>query len=193
MTVKGRNNMKTIRLSHPSIFERVILFKNLFMKSEFTDVTLPQKLGNYLFHSRIEKDNPYKSFGTGIYVKSGKKYFVKIWKGRQKDFKYYSLMNEYFISKALNRRSLRRKNLFIYVPNVVEYFHTDEMFAVVFKYIEGKTLSKYPYSTQGKFLSKVLLNLGDLSKKILKEDRKNIKKTTAIDYILTFHAFIVLA
>ena len=110
--------MKTFFASIALILNKIIYKKTL---------SLPKNLAGYELIKKITKKDDVKNFWLGIYIKKGKKYFIKIWQGKLKDLNYYSMLNEYRICQKMKR-----------VPKAIDLITEGDATVAIFEYLEGK-------------------------------------------------------
>ncbi|MBI2012271.1 hypothetical protein HYS91_05920 [Candidatus Daviesbacteria bacterium] len=118
-----------------------------------------KKIGPYLLYKKINKENGFNNYFVGIYKKGNKKYFIKTWRGRMKDYHYQALVNELIANKDLHNKLLKGK---VRTPGIVEYFSALDSLSVVYEYIEGKTLFSFPLIRQTKVVSYIIKYLHEL-------------------------------
>lgn len=161
-----------------------------------SNTVLPKKVDKYQLDYEIKKVNPYKNYLIGVYKYKNTKYFIKIWMGRKKSFQYYSLLNEYFTGKTFYKiisRENKTKHEKILIPQVLEYFESENSLSVVFEYIDGKILSSFPLDYQAMIIAKVFKFLSEVTKKIKRSEREALAKRDFIFYFLSLPFFTFIA
>lgn len=151
-------------------------------------------VGPYKFISQIKKRNNFTNYGIGIYKDNkGKKVFIKTWKGKTKNFPYYSLVNEYNMAKVLSNVISKSKKSKFKVPKPIGYLKTQNYLSIIFEYVDGKTLSRFSVKKQADVLSKAINFLNALSPLIIENYGEYIKKRGWIFYLASLPAIFLYA
>src|SRR3989338_2207612 len=185
---------KDIKLKKPTMFQLIFgalisLFKNEQIKKE-----VPKIIGEYRLISEIEKDNDFRRFAVGIYENNKReKVFIKTWIGKVRDLSYFSLLNEYLVNDLLYRKiSQTTLGDKIKTPQALELIQNKNSASLVFEFIDGKSLDKYPVEYQIETLSVLHNALLEISKTLTANQKKTLTKRTTLFYIssLPFIVFI---
>lgn len=148
-----------------------------------------RKIGPYLLYKKIIKENAFNPYFIGIYKRDNKRYFIKTWKGKIKDYHYQALVNEVLVNKVLYNKLLSGK---IRTPKIIEFFLTKNSLSVVYEYIEGKSLLSYSLIEQTKILSSVIKCFKIISSKSFNKKYLNdLEKKGSIFYLNSL-SFITL-
>lgn len=181
--------MKNTILKKPTILQMgvgliISISKSLVNKQR--EEVIPQRIGKYRLISHVKKENLFREYRIGIYQCKEKKVFIKTWTFFVKDFQYYELLNEYFMTKALYKKF--RSHKYIKVPRIISYVKKEGSFSIIYEFIKGKSLSFFPRKKQVETIRGVLNAFDHLSRK---ED-KNFPKHTLKYYIpsLAFLSFL---
>lgn len=148
-----------INISKPSKLKLIsTLFLSLVYSKKKNKVI--NRVGNYRLQNKVIKENGYYPYFYGIYIKKGKKYFIKTWSGKIHDFNYQLLINELIVNKVLYNRLFKGK---FRTPKIIEYISTKNSLSVVYEYIEGKSLLAYPLSKQSQVIALVMKYFKEIS------------------------------
>ena len=160
-------------------------------------IYLPTRVGKYELVSEIQKDKPDKKYGTGVYKKGRKKFFIKTWNGTVRDYDYYSLVNEYLYSRVLSRAANRSDSLTdslrIRFPNPVAIYQKEHTTSVVYEFIDGVGVDTLTKSKEVKLLSTAIEGLSTLTGSLTKTELDTFSKRNIVFYLFTLPIFTVLA
>mgnify|MGYP001591208065 CR=1 FL=1 len=182
------SGMKSDMLKQPSLINLLLCSFRKFLnnKKKESKSPCPNIIGPYKLVSKIKKNNNYNNFGIGIYKDTGnKKIFIKAWQGKAKDFSYYSLVNEYNMTKILSETIIKNNKSKFRVPNPIGYLKTENSLSIIFEYIDGKPLSSFPISEQSIIINEAILFINRLTPKLNKIDKKYIKKRGRLFYVIS--------
>lgn len=180
-------------IQKPSLYHLILAGIGSFIYKDQAILDAPQRIDKYRLTQKIKKENPFRSYALGIYMYKKQKYFIKTWNGKRRSFCYYSLVNEYFISKTLSKL-LKADSLTSFplrVPSAIGYHRSDKSLSIVFEYIEGTSLSRFPISFQAKKITHILRELQVISQQITHEDRKLIKVRDVYSYLTSLPFFML--
>lgn len=189
-----KTTIKSDMLKQPSICNLLLcaLRKLLGKTNEGKEFRCPNFIGPYRLVSKIKKSNNCNNYGIGIYSGiGGKKVFIKTWEGRTKNFPYYSLINEYNMVTILNEKIKNTGNGKFRVPNPIGYSQNKNSLSVIFEYIDGKALSKFPIERQSGVINEAILFLDKLTLTLNKKDEKYIKKRGRLFYAISLPALFL--
>jgi serine/threonine protein kinase len=178
-----------IQLHKPSIIEITIGF--IVSKTIYTffpkSNTLDNTVGKYRLVEKISKQNSYQEYMLGKYTDGEKLYFVKTWQGKLKDYSYYALLNEYYITRVLfSALSRRRTDERLYVPEVKDVIVTSGSVSLVFEFVSGYSLTTLTVEEQKQHISFALKELNDLNKRLNAQERNVL-----IPYYRTFYVLVL--
>ncbi len=191
--------VKSDMLKQPSIVNLFIcaLRKLLDKETRNKRFQCPNRIGQYVLVSEINKSNNYNNYGIAIYSdREGKKVFVKTWQGKRKDFSYYSLINEYIVSKAIHTKlkliTLKNGTKFK-TPKILSYVETKRSFSIIYEYVDGKTLSSYPLQKQAEVISEAILIFNKITKLLTEKEKRQLKKRSLKFYLYSLPVVSLLA
>ena len=105
----------------------------------------PKRVGQYCLYKEIEKVGSKKDFSICIYKdKYGKKVFAKAWNGKQKDFRYNTLINEiracHTLNKVKNRMNANEafNRLHVNIPRLLDVYESKNQLIVFFSFEKGE-------------------------------------------------------
>lgn len=149
------------KISRPSKvkFALLALLSFMHLKSKGNVIN---KIGPYSLSKKIKKLNGFNNFFVGIYKKGKKRYFVKTWSGKIKDYHYQAIINELIVNKILFNSLLKDK---VRTPKIIEYFSGNNSLSLVYEYIDGKPLSLYPLKKQTEVMAYIIKYLQGISSK----------------------------
>ncbi len=137
-------------------------------------VSLPEKIDQYTFVSCIKKSDHYGDMAIGVYEKEGQRYIVKRWQGEYKDFNYYFLSHEYFVTNIMTRVIREHPVAGVAIPEAVACVAESTSLSVVFQFIEGNTVSTLDTDKQITLWNKANDALEYLNAYLTAEDRRLI-------------------
>lgn len=140
----------------------------------------PEVIGAYTLRSQIHKKQTQHNYGVGVYEKENTLYFIKTWKGRIKNSNYYSLINEYFLSKKLRGILLRSGSKDVQVPQIIEVLRTSGSLSLVYEYIDGEHLGDVPLSDQFTVFSRILKHFKYISNNLSLSEKSQFPRRSAI-------------
>lgn len=186
--------LKPKQLKKPTMLQIIFgAVVSLFKKNRITDET-PKQIGEYRLVSEMKEDADFKHLAVGIYDNTfNKRVFIKTWIGKVKDLNYYSLLNEYLVNdllyKKISRTTFGDK---IRTPKAIELIKNKNSLSLVFEFIDGKSLDKYPIGYQVETLAMLHNALLEISNTLTENDKKTLTKRTTGFYIfsLPFIAFL---
>ncbi|KKU81823.1 MAG: hypothetical protein UY07_C0008G0012 [Parcubacteria group bacterium GW2011_GWA1_47_8] len=178
------NKFKKTQLVKPTMLQIVFGVAVFFLKKHTPPKVIPH-ISQYTHISSIKKD-AFKNFSLGIYTDGEEKVFIKTWTGRVKDFKYYSLVNEYFVSPILRKKFAESgyKDR-IFVPEVKDVVVGEYSLSVVFEYIDGAHLDNFPIERQEEVLREICEAFAKISLSLTDEEKSHFTKRTLPFYILS--------
>ena len=135
--------------------------------------------------TREIKNKGVNNYYKGIYTKNRKKYFIKIWSATEKDYFYYSIINEFNITSILYRISNKvRNNSKINFVEPIELVGNKNSIIAVYEYINGKTLDNYSLERQANTITKISTNLPKYTKLINSSELKYFSKRGLLWYFI---------
>lgn len=162
----------------------ISLFKEIFNKNEKPGYT---QIGKYKLIKIFNRNTSDYSFGE--YEFRNKRFFIKTYHGRFKDYSYYCLLNESFINKFLSEKFNKTKNTRakyeIRIVDIIEVISTSKSLSVVFEYIKGEKLSLFDIQKQKDIIAEIIFSFHKLSKKLTKRERSNFQIRSRLFYIFT--------
>ena len=123
---------------------------------------LPIRVGEYKLISKIHKNNSLKDYAIGVYSANGEKYLIKTWTGVLKDYRYFDLVSEYFLTSELNSIL---SGSHVNNPKVFGLIERKNSVSMVREFIEGKTLSEFSLRKQVEVISKIIIEFNSLNNK----------------------------
>lgn len=168
-------------------------FINPFFKKEIKGNIENYNIGEYKLVLPIYKKDIEDKYYTGIYKRNNKKFFIKTWQGKFKDYFYYSIINEYVAVNLLNEKiNLIQDNKNIKIPKIVNLIKGKNKFSIIYEYIEGKPLKNLNKKevNENIYLAENLFN--KISFVLSTNDKKTIMKRTKYFYLLLMPFFSVL-
>lgn len=181
-------SIKTDLLKQASVMDLVVCALSKVLSKERGNKKLhnPNGIGKYRLVSKISKANDFKNFAMAIYKdEKGKKVFVKTWRGKTKNFPYYSLINEYNMAKALSKKISKASKGEFRIPKPIGYLKTQNSLTVISQYVKGKPLSDFSIKKQSKVIVKIISLFTNLTPKLDENDKKYIKKRNRLFYLLS--------
>ncbi len=122
----------------------------------------PGVTGNYTYIKELFLERMHRSFKYAQYVDgNGKKYFVKFWANKKKNFDYYSLINEIKIYESLNIFEkthgdfVKKKFPNIKIPKIICYSISDCQVAIMVEWLNYSDISELTASEK----TKIYINL----------------------------------
>ena len=182
-------NNKLIKPNFIHIFFGLFITK-LRVNKKYKNLTAPRRIGKYTLLNEFKKEFGSKNYSLGIYIDGYKKVFIKTWKGAIKDLSYFALLTEYFSNKILYKKlnSLKSSEITykILVPKIIGYKQTKESFSLIFEFIGGKSLDKFPFNKQVEIFFVILKELYKISDLFTSNEKNNFLKINKEFYLLTF-------
>ena len=190
--VKNVSFMKTL-LKKPTILQMGVglffsISKSFFNKKK--KVEIQQWIGKYKLVSEVKKENLFREYLMGIYEHRGEKVFTKTWTGFVRDFQYYELINEYFMTKELYKKFGSHK--YIKIPKIISYESKAGSFSIIYEFIDGKNLLAFPRKKQVDTIRNILNAFDSLSSKYTKVNGGYLSKRTLKFYILSLTFLSIL-
>lgn len=176
--------------SRPSFAARVwTIILGFSIESEAVNTI--KKIGEYELHKKITKKNGFNPYFIGIYKKGKKRFFIKTWEGKIKDFNYHILVNELLINKILHKKFMKGQ---LRTPQIIEYFSSRNSLSVVFEYIEGTPLNSFSVTKQAEVISFVIDFFKEISKDSLNSRHlKHIEKKDKLFYFTSLHLLTLVS
>ena len=169
-------NNKLIKPNFIHIFFGLFITK-LKVNKKYKNLTAPRRIGKYTLLNEFKKEFGSKNYSLGIYIDGYKKVFIKTWKGAIKDLSYFALLTEYFSNKILYKKlnSLKSSEATykILVPKIIGYKQTKESFSLIFEFIGGKSLDKFPFNKQVEIFFVILKELYKISDLFTSNEKNN--------------------
>lgn len=188
--------MKKITLKKPNLLQLTIGLFISISQSIFTkrNILVPQNVEKYNLISEVKKQIADKEYGVGIYEHKGKKVFIKTWKGKIKDFRYYSLTNEYRVNKVLYKKTHKasRSKYLIKIPQVVDCVENKDSLSIVFEYVQGKTLTSFSLEQQTEIISAIITALYSMSDLLTDKEKSQFAGRTFSFYFFSLPLFTLL-
>lgn len=172
--------------------------KNSFTKYE--PLGFPSEIGDYLFHSRMKKVGPRKSYPLAIYKNiKGEKAIAKMKDSRIKGYHYYSLLNEITMYEILNGAIKRIGNKVpkefsnIYIPKFLHKYEDKKRVVSLIEFVEGDIAEKISPSEKIPIYFKVMDFLQFIGEHLTESQKKRISKRTPIKYLLLYPLLVIKA
>lgn len=165
-----------------------------------TKAILPQRIGDYNFVSKFEKNGTKKNFLLGMYKNSkGQKAFAKMWSANYRDFNYYSLKNEVLVSKILNsamnknRKFLPAELSRLSIPKLITSEEKENYLIMLTEYIQGIEAFSLPSERKIDLYFKTIKFIHFLGTKLTLKQKGSISKRTPFDFVLLYPMLITKA
>lgn len=187
--------MKKTIYKKPAIFQLTVGFFVSVAQSIFTkkEIPIPLIVSKYKLVNKIDKEVVDREYGVGVYKHKGKKVFIKTWTGRVKNFRYYSLIKEYSVSKVLYEKLKDYKNprskYFIKTSRVIDCIENHRSVSIVFEYIEGKTLTTLSLKEQTEVISNIITTFHSISNSFTDGERMWITTRASSFYFFSLPLF----
>lgn len=190
--------MKNITLKKPTLFKLTIglfvsIIQSIFTKKE---IFVPKTIGKYNLIYEVKKEITDKEFGIGIYEYKGEKVFIKTWSEKIKDFRYYSLINEYMVNKIVSKKLETNRSFrtgySIKVPQVIDCIKYKNSLSVVFEYIQGRTLTSVPLAEQASVISAIITTLCSITDSFTEKEIKQFARRAFNFYFFSLPIFTLL-
>lgn len=143
-----------------------------------------KNINGYKLLTTIKKENGYMDCSVGCYTHQGKKFFIKTFEADKNDYRYYFVINEWFISNVLYEM-LKSKKSQIMTPKPIRIISFDKSISLVYEFIEGKTLNQFSTSYQTKVFIQIISELKKISSSLTKDEIKLIPKRSIIFYLIS--------
>ena len=159
-----KKHKKSIMKKKPTIIHIAfgVLVSIIESKTSRNSTKLPIRIGEYELISKIHKNNSFNDYAIGVYRANGEKYLIKTWTGAIKNYRYFDLISEYFLTSELNNIL---SGSHIYSPKVFKLIERKNSLSMVREFIEGKTLSEFSLRKQVEVLSKTIIEFNSLNNK----------------------------
>jgi hypothetical protein len=148
------------------LFNLVNLIKTRIVEDNnaTSDKPLSYKLNmhGYVFEKYVVEEKKHRSYSFALYKNAeGKEAFAKIWTGHNKNFDYYSLLNEIHVYKTLSELSITSS---IRTPSLIDCELADTRLTLLLEYINFRPHEIYDVQNQVEQFRSVFAYLEKLTK-----------------------------
>ncbi len=174
-----------------------------YVKDSFTKyetLGFPSEIGDYLFHSRMKKVGPRKSYPLAIYKnKEGKKAIAKMKDSKTKGYHYYSLLNEITMYEILNGAIKRIGNKMpkefsnIYIPEFLHKYEDEKRIISLIEFVEGDIAENISPSEKIPIYFNMVDFLQFIGEHLTENEKERISKRTPIKYLFLYPLLVVKA
>lgn len=196
LTGLKKDSLNLNRLMWVSI--KSLLLKKLLKEKE---TKLPKKVGEYRYIKDFEKIGTARDFKLGIYKNSkGQKAIVKMWKGRIKNFAYYSLQNEITMYTIFNNiitrqgKTIPSKFKNIQIPKLIDRKEGKDFLILMTEFVEGTIVNNL---SDAKFKLKVYLlvinYISYLGSKMTTLEKEYCSQRNPVQYFLLYPLLFIKA
>lgn len=178
--------MKNKIINESSFISLVIgsLIHSLGLKKSEGKIRQLNKIENYELLTPISKENGFMDFSVGCYTHKGKKFFIKTLEADKKDYRYYFIFSEWFMSNVLYKASKSQKSK-ITTPKPIKIISSYNSVSLVYEFVNGKLLSSFSTSYQTKIFIKIINELNKISSLLKKDEIRFIPKRGIAFYLLS--------
>lgn len=155
--------------------------KSMVMKS-----VLPKKIGNLSLLRTIEDGKLSTKYKLGVYKNNGKKYFVKKWSGKIRNYDYFDLLGEYQKSRIIYKKA---KKLGLQIPKPIKLIKGKDYVIFVSEYINAN--NSLPLKTTD--VLETLKRVESLYKDLNKSEIMMIGSKTVTYMLLSYCIFLLAA
>lgn len=161
-------------------------------KREAKRILFPKEIKGFYFVKEIFKKRIHRPYKFAVYKnKSGKKVIAKAWIGKQKNFDYYSLLNEKNVYKELNniykakRVKIPDNYKKIYIPKLVDFIQDNNKLMLLIEMVNYQRIDRLSIKRRIEIYETLISYFNFIGKVLIK--KKNISLTRR-----SIHSFIFL-
>lgn len=175
------------------VIANLIKYSGLFYLNKLIPVSksMPSKIGDLFYEKKYEYSSFRHGYSYGVYKnKNGKKYFVKKWTGKFKDFEYQMMKNEEKVLSVLAKpheevikSNIRLRHLKI--PKILASTEHANEYMLVYDYIEKDNHKKHSAKDYG-YYEEIIFLFEQIGKKLKQKDLLNIQKRLPETIIATY-------
>jgi len=170
--------------------------RNIFIKQK--DPSFPLKIDDYVYVEKWKKIGPRKSYPLAVYENGyGKKAIAKMKSAKPKSYHYYSLKNEIYLYKILNKVLKRNKNKipdefkYCAIPKLIAAYETDEYIISLIEFIDGNVAEGLTPNEKIKIYFKTMEFLRFLGNHLSIKERNMISQRTPANYITLYPLLLI--
>lgn len=192
--------MKNQQLSFPKLILATALAGTIgkFNKKEIHK--FPPRIGEFRLVKDVEKIGSVAPFGLALYKnQKGDKAFAKMWKGKIKDFNYYTLQNEITMYKIFNKitkrigKSMPKKFKQIYIPGLIKKIESANSMIVLLEFVPGQVSTSLSPQKKLQVYTKTAEFIKFLGSQMTEEEKETVSKRNSLHYILLYPVLLTKA
>ena len=166
---------------------------HLSKKGEAGHFQFPKEIKGFYFVQEIVKKKLPRPYEFAVYKnKSGKKAIAKAWIGKQKNFDYYSLLNEKNVYKELNNISKTKRVKIpenykkIYIPKLIDFIQDNNKLMLLIEMVNYSRIDMLPIKRKIEIYETLISYFNFIGKVLIKKKNISLTRRSIYSFIFLF-------